>query len=137
MEEPSKPARAVVDIGEDCCPIIFRFRDVEFEVDAYEAMDTLAEIDARHAHALHTCRKCGTRFPAAPGTYGSVDQYACPAENCGAAGIADIITNRDYLDEVAAYVEKRYGARGMNRTSASTFYTRVVEVCGLIKKNIG
>ncbi len=138
MEE--KTAADVINLDQNSIWLRFAIGGVEFEVEAYEASDMLADIDTRHATDPHTCLKCLKTFVVPKEDYGDIEKYNCPG--CGQrhtdedGPTSKIKVSQVFLDDVVALLKSRFGVNRCARSEAAQFYNAVTSNVEAAKKNL-
>ncbi len=122
---------AAVDLGEDSVWLSFKINGIEFQTEAFEASDLLAEIDRKHAGDPHSCTECNTAFTVPKELFGQTSKYTCP--QCQSTKIA---VSQVFLDDVKKMLAERFGAIRCARGEAARFYNAVVDATEAAKKNI-
>lgn len=106
----------------------FKIDGIEFEVEAFDALDMLAENDLRHRTDPAFCPKCQKSFSVSDDDWGKV-QATCPtcSNKCSQP--------KEFLDGISEILQKRFGLKRCSRTIASNFYNAVLEATEEVKKN--
>jgi dihydroorotate dehydrogenase len=121
-----------IKLDENSIWLKFEVGGASFEVEAFEAVNLLAEIDREHADDPNSCLKCKSKFNVEAD--GVLDNIVCPS--CGARG-NDVQPAQDFLDDVAKLIVERWGAKRCSRNEAGQFYNVIVAKTEEAKKNIG
>lgn len=141
MENEGTSIADRIDLDANSIWLQFTIHGVEFEIEAFEASDLLADIDAKHSADPHTCLTCWKEFVVPAEDYGRPDRYKCPA--CGQRYTDDngeatgkIKLSQVFLDDVIALLKKRFGVKRMSRSEAATFYNVVMQNVEDAKKKL-
>lgn len=131
MDESKTAEDGRIDLGEDSIWLRFKIAGMEFETEAFEAEDVLAENDRKHISDPHTCGEitCKYIFSLPPEMFGKTDQYACP--KCGSK---KVIISQLFLDGVKKILCDRFGVPRCSRGEAANFYNAVVKSTDAAKK---
>lgn len=129
-----------INLDNESIWLTFAVHGVEFEIEAFDAADTLSEIDTRHLKDPHTCLNCRTEFQISADIYGQTEYYKCAA--CGQqyeeAGVptGKIRLSQKFLDDVVKWLREAFGVKRMSRSEAAQFYNTVTENTSAAKKNL-
>lgn len=130
-----------IDLNEDSLWLQFSINGTEFEIEAFEASDLLADIDAKHAADPHTCLACWKEFRVDPADFGRPEVYKC--RGCGQRYQDDkgevtgkIKISQVFLDDVSALLKSRFGVTRISRSEAARFYSAVNNTVADAKKNL-
>lgn len=121
----------VIKLGEDSQWIDFELHDKPFQVEVFDALDLLGEIDNQHIDDVNLCLHCKVEFPTPRESFGESGVLSCPA-----CGQKEVRASQLYLDDVAKLLIDRFEVPKCSRGEARSFYDRILQLTDEAKKNI-
>lgn len=118
-----------LDLSADETWLSFQINGVEFEVEAFDATDLLAENDKRYRNDPAFCQDCQEAFRIPDESWG-VAKIPCP--KC--KKVCEAPTN--FLDGVVELLRVRWGVKKCSRQTALRFYSSCIGAAEAVKKNI-